>query len=125
MNFADFQYAFTAEVGQCPSMEDPAPKKLQTVESSGSWSDVSDHEFIPEPRELTLNPSELEHRLSRSLDYGHGSTIEYTSSPPKSLDAEKTGKMTSKGKGKESDNGDKIKSKFMSAWNNMRHGRPI
>lgn len=128
MNFSDFEYAFTSELGSSPSMENPTRKANLSVESSESWNDMMDpavYELTDGADGLTLNPKQLENRLSRSLDYGHQSYVDLDNQP-RSLEFQSTSShetSPNKNRTDEPDSSDKIKYKLLSAWNNMRHGQ--
>ena len=134
MNLEDIERWFNSELGASPTKEIVNVKKDMAEErdSSGSWvdtGDLSDHMT----RELTLDPSSLdfglehvessvEQRLSQSWECPR-THEQHDSEAPHSADFNyATPQLIASKKTDGPDNTDKIKSKLMTAWNNMRHG---
>ena len=131
MNFEDFVKFFSDEYGYVPSREESSIEKDMAedldVSPSGSWTDMGcEQTNVKGSNELTLDPSSLEDpedRLSRSWECPRTEHY-YDCEEPHSADYLYSSQKPSPNKAKldEPDSKDKIKSKLMSAWNNMRHG---
>lgn len=146
MDFDEFYFSMMAE--SVRKSED-GPHRLSVNDSYNSqpWSDVSELEWtLAADVDLGMGSGAniIDHRLSRSLDLGHGSLPEDASFSDQSMvwgdagvrDRERTGvympqcdydeypelQIEQVQAEPEEDLGENIKTRIMSVWNNFRYG---